>query len=130
MNPVLILGITSIFAALGCYSAGFIAHQKRRIVTRAVVSLLAAGVFLDLLATVCMLAIARGPILSAHGILGFSATALMIVAFALVWRHRRRVGEQLVPRALFLYVRLAYGCWVTAFVSGLVVAARRGGSGA
>ena len=87
MNPVLILGITSIVAALGCYSAGF-------------------------------------------GILGFSATALMIVALALVWRHRRRVGEQLVPRALFLYVRLAYGCWVTAFVSGLVLAARRGGSGA
>jgi hypothetical protein len=94
------------------------------------VSLLAAGVILDLLATVCMLAIAQGPIFSGHGILGFSATALMIVALALVWRHRRQVGEQVVPRALLLYVRLAYGCWVVAFFSGIVMAARRGGPGA
>lgn len=130
VNPVLILGIASIVAALGCYSAAFMAQERRRKITRAVLSLLAAGVLLDLLATVCMLTIARGPIFSAHGILGFSATALMIVALALAWRHRRRAGEQPVPRALLLYVRLAYGCWVTAFVSGIVMAAGRGGHGA
>ena len=130
MNPILIVGIASITTSLLSYGAGVGTELRRRLVTRGVLLWLGIGVALDLLATVCMISLAKGSIFTPHGFLGFGATAAMIVATGLACRQRQGAVEAPAPGWLRGYTAIAYAAWVTAFVSGILMAARGGHGGA
>jgi hypothetical protein len=130
MNPILIVGIASITSSLLSYGVGVGSELRRRLVTRGVLLWLTIGVALDLLATVCMISVAKGTIFTPHCFLGFGATAAMIIATGLAWRQRQGTAQAPVPGWLIGYTAVAYAAWVTAFVSGILMAASRGHGGA
>lgn len=121
MSPVLVTGTIVVNLALIAYSIGIFTEQRRRRISRLVVRSLTAGVVLDLVATGCMIVgSSRGPF-TAHGLLGFSSLAAMLVETSLAWRHRLKHGEAVVPVWLHRYSRLAYGWWVVAYITGALL---------
>ena len=128
MNPILITGTIIVNLALIFYGVGIVIEQRSRRVGRAVVSFLTAGVIFDLVATGCMIVGSSRGAFTAHGLLGFSSLAAMLLETGFAWRHRLRQGDTEVPTWLHRYSRLAYGWWIVAYVTGFaLVMAKRGG---
>lgn len=121
MSPILVAGTTIVNLALLCYTVGIFTVQRRHRVTRRVVTFLTLGVILDLIATGCMIAGSSSGPFTAHGLLGFSSLAAMLLETSFAWRHRRRQGEAEVPPWLHKYSRLAYAWWVVAYITGAVL---------
>lgn len=118
MGPLLVAGTTIVNLALICYTIGVFTQQRRHRITRRVVIFLTLGVIFDLIATGCMIAgSSRGPF-TAHGLLGFSSLAAMLLETSFAWRHRLQHGEGRVLPWLHQYSRLAYGWWVLAYLTG------------
>ena len=126
MSPILIAGTIIVNLALICYTIGIVTEQRQRRVSRRVVSFLTAGVIFDLVATGCMIAGSSSGPFTAHGLLGFSSLAAMLVETGLAWRHRTRHGEAVVPDWLHRYSRLAYGWWVVAYITGAFLVMSKG----
>jgi hypothetical protein len=125
MNPLRMAAVTCVTVALVLYTIGTVRIQRARRAITGARAFLTAGVALDVVATTLMvLASARG--LTLHGVLGYSALALMAADVALIWRHWRRHRDRETPRALHLYSRWAYLYWVAAYFTGaaLVMASR------
>ena len=79
MNSVLIAGTIIVNLALVFYTIGIVIEQRRRQVSGRVVTFLTAGVIFDIVATGCMIAgSSKGPF-TAHGLLGFSSLAAMLL---------------------------------------------------
>lgn len=129
MNPILIAGIVIVNLALISYAIGIIGEQRSHRVSRRILAFLVAGVILDVTATACMIAGSSHGWLTPHGILGFSSLAAMLSETYFAWRHRRTHGDDVVPRWLHRWSRLAFGWWVVAYVTGamLVMSARSAG---
>ena len=131
MSPILIAGVVIVNLALVSYGLGIVGEQRSHRVTRRTLDWLRLGVIFDLTATACMIAgSSRGPF-TAHGLLGFSSLAAMVVETSLAWRHHAQHGEGLVPNWLHTYSRVAYGWWIAAYFTGayLVMSAARAGAG-
>jgi len=126
VNPILVTGTIIVNLALVFYGVGIVIEQRSRRVGRTVVSFLTAGVIFDLVATGCMIAgSSRGPF-TAHGLLGFSSLAAMLLETSFAWRHRLRQGDAEVPTWLHRYSRLAYGWWIAAYITGAVLVMSKG----
>ena len=125
MNPLRMAAVTCVTVALALYTIGTLRIQRARRAVAAARGFLTAGVVTDVVATTLMV-LASGRGLTLHGVIGYSALALMAVDLTLVWRHWRRHGETETPRALHLYSRWAYVYWVVAYFTGaaLVMAGR------
>jgi hypothetical protein len=123
MNPILLAGVVIVNLALLAYTAGIVLEQRRRVVTRGALAFLVAGVVFDVAATLCMILGTERSLWTLHGLLGYSALAVMVTDTILIGRHRRREGDGLVPRGLHLYSRLAYAWWVIAYVTGALLVA-------
>lgn len=126
MSPILVAGTIIVNLALLFYTVGIFIEQRRRQVTGVVLGFLTAGVLFDLVATGCMIAgSSRGPF-TAHGLLGFSSLAAMLLETSFAWRHRLRHGDGEVPVWLHRYSRLAYGWWIVAYVTGAILVMTKG----
>lgn len=118
MKPVLIAGTIIVNLALVCYTIGIISEQRKHRVTKSILGLLTVGVIFDITATICMILGSTQSPFTLHGILGYSSLTAMSVDAILIWRHWLRAGENLVPRGLHLYSRIAYIWWVLAYITG------------
>lgn len=127
MPPILTAGIVIVNLALVSYGVGVISEQRSHRVSRAALNWLRIGVVFDIAATACMIAGSGRSPLTAHGLLGFSSLAAMLVETLLAWRHRARLGDAEVSRGLHLYSRIAYGWWVVAYVTGAYLVMGRAG---
>jgi hypothetical protein len=118
--------VTTVTIALGLYTAGALREQRTHRVGVAVKRLLGAGVCFDIAATALMIVASKSLAPTLHGVLGYSALALMLSDTALLWRHARERGDAAVGGALHLYSRFAYLYWVAAYFTGaaLVMAER------
>lgn len=127
MSPVLMAGTLIVNLALVFYTIGIVSEQRGRRITKRVLIFLTAGVTFDIIATACMITgSSKGPF-TAHGFLGYSSLAAMLLETFFAWRYRLKAGEALVPDWLHRYSRLAYSWWVIAYITGaLLVMARRG----
>jgi hypothetical protein len=121
--------VTTVTAALGLYTAGTLREMRLRRATPGVRNLLAVGVVFDVTATALMIAASRAEGITVHGLLGYSALALMASDTFLIWRHAKQRGDAPIGRGLHLYSRVAYLYWVAAYFTGaaLVMLAKRGG---
>lgn len=128
MKTVVLVGIVVVVLALAAYTAGIVALLRSRRATARAVGYLSAGVALDLVSTGCMVAAAEGPLLTPHGIVGFSALGGMIVLTVLAWRLRLGRGEEDLPVWVRALARLAYAWWVVAFFTGAGMAMSRHGA--
>jgi len=127
VSPILMAGTLIVNLALVFYTIGIVLEQRSHRITKRVLIFLTAGVTFDIIATACMITgSSKGPF-TAHGFLGYSSLAAMLLETFFAWRYRLKAGEALVPDWLHRYSRLAYSWWVIAYITGaLLVMARRG----
>jgi len=127
MSPILIAGTIIVNLALVSYAIGIIAEQRSHRVSAATLNWLRFGVVLDITATACMIAGSSSGPFTAHGLLGFSSLAAMIVETSLAWRHRSASGNEPVPGSLHQYSRIAFGWWIAAYITGAVLVMSKAG---
>ena len=121
MNTALILGSIIVNCALLAYSIGVFFEQKRGRIDAQVVRFLCIGLTLDITATICMIiGSPNGPI-TLHGLIGYSALAVMFVDTVWVLRLWRAGTQQSTPAKLHLYTRIAYSWWVVAYFAGIAL---------
>jgi len=122
MNSLLIVGTRIVVFALIAYSIAIITEQRKKIVTRLVLTFLTLGIVLDISATVFMIAGSQNSPFTLHGMLGYSSLTAMVVDTVLIWKCRLKNGLSCtVPFKLHLYSRLAYIWWVLAFITGALI---------
>jgi len=122
MNPTLTRAVIVVTCALACYSLGVITEQRSHRITGVVLGFLSVGVLLDISSTTLMIIGSRRIPITFHGFIGYSALAAMLLDTILVWRFRTKKQDEVVPRGLNLYTRLAYSWWVVAYIAGAVIA--------
>lgn len=118
MDPLRMAAVTTVTAALGLYTAGTMREMKLRRATAGVRNLLAVGVVFDVTATALMIVASKAEGITVHGLLGYSALALMGSDTFLIWRHAKRHGDGVIGKGLHLYSRIAYVYWVAAYFTG------------
>ena len=126
MNPIRMAAVGTVTLALIMYSIGTLKEQRSHLASAGARGFLTSGVLLDIIATVLMVVATGKFALTLHGVIGYSALALMLLETVLLWRHWRANGRTQVPRGLHLFSRFAYLYWVAAYVTGaaLVMAER------
>ncbi len=110
--------VGTVTLALALYTIGTVMEQRSHRVTPGVRGFLTVGVFFDVTATILMIVASRSLTPTVHGVLGYSALALMLTDTILLWRHALARGQQAVGRGLHLYSRVAYLYWVAAYFTG------------
>jgi EamA domain-containing membrane protein RarD len=119
LNPFLITGMFIVVFALMSYSAAIFFEVKTRLASRAVLGFFTAGVIFDITSTTFMILGSRHIPITPHGLLGYSALAVMLIDAVLLWRHRMTKGAGVkIPRGLHIYSITAYSWWVLAFIAG------------
>ncbi len=125
MNPVRIAAVATVTAALVLYGVGTFRERRAGRATAGVRGFLSAGLACDVLATLLMIVATGGLSLTLHGLLGYSALALMTVDVVLLRGHWRAHGDAPLPAGKRRYATLAYAYWVFAYVAGAALVASR-----
>ena len=119
MNTLLIAGSIVVTLALIFYSIAIITEQRTGIISRRVLIFLSLGLALDISATALMILGSRNNPFTFHGILGYSALAVMIAETYLIWKIFIMNGINAeVGRPAHLFSRYAYTWWVIAYITG------------
>ena len=98
-----------------------ITEQRRCCISKRVLVFLTGGIALDISSTTLMIIGSHNIPLTIHGIIGYTALAIMLADTILVWRFWIRNRDIHVPRSLNLYTRYAYGWWVIASIAGAII---------
>jgi hypothetical protein len=126
MSHYSMIGAGIVIFALLSYSLSIITEQRKRLVTPFVLRFLTMGIVLDITATIFMIIGSKSGAFTLHGILGYSSLAAMLIDTILIWQfHLGSKPGDLVPSKLHIYSRLAYGWWVIAFITGLLLVMMR-----
>lgn len=124
MKPMLIAGIIIVNLALISYSIAIISEQRKKLVNTFVLIFLTIGVILDISATVCMILGSANSFATLHGLLGYSALAVMLIDAALLWKlWMIKKKSASVSQRLHLYSRYAFIWWVMAYITGALIVA-------
>lgn len=124
MSPVLIAGVIIVNLALIAYSIAVITEQRKKIVNTFVLTFITAGVILDITATICMIIGSANSFASVHGLIGYSALAVMLMDGILLWKSWLITKNPApVSKKLHLYSRYAYSWWVIAYITGAFIVA-------
>ena len=122
MNPTLTRAVAVVTFALIFYSIAVITEQRKRCISKLVLTFLTAGVLFDISSTILMIVGSRKIPITIHGFIGYTALIAMLIDTIMIWRFWRRNGGIQVPRGLNIFTRLAYGWWVIAYIAGALIA--------
>ena len=122
MNPTLIRAVIVVTFALVSYSIAVVSEQRKRYISKFILTLLTVGVFLDISSTTLMIIGSRKIPFTVHGFIGYTALMVMLIDAILIWRFWRKNGEIDVSRGLNIYTRLAYVWWAIAYFAGVIIA--------
>lgn len=120
MNPTIVKAVVVVTCALVSYSIAIITEQRKKSITKFVLTFLTLGVTLDITSTVLMIMGSSG--ITYHGFIGWSALLVMLVDAILIWRYWVKNKNATVSRGLNLYTRYAYAWWVVAYIAGAIIA--------
>jgi hypothetical protein len=119
MNTLLVVGTRIVILALIFYGIGIFIEQKKRLVTNYVLFALTIGILLDITATAFMIIGSSNSPFTLHGVIGYSALAVMLIDTSLIWRfHLTKGATEKVGKSLHIYSRYAFSWWVIAFITG------------
>ena len=125
MSPVILFGVVTVNLALVAYTMGVIAEHRSRRASGFVLGVFTMAVLFDLVATGCMMAGSHKPWFTPHGIVGYLALGVMVVAVARLWGLRRQGPDAGIPRGPHVFLRVAYVAWLVAYAIGATLAAKR-----
>jgi len=125
LSPVILFGIVAINLALVAYTVGVIAAHRYRRASAFVLGVFALAVVFDVIATGCMVAGSHKPWFTPHGIVGYAALGVMVVAVARLWALRRQGPNPEIPAGLRVFLLGAYVVWLIAFGIGAALASMR-----
>jgi hypothetical protein len=120
LNPTITKAVIVVTCAMVSYSIAVIREQRKKSITKFVLTFLTLGVVLDITSTVLMIMGSSG--ITYHGFIGWSALLVMLIDAVLIWRYWRKNKSATVSRGVNLYTRYAYGWWVVAYIAGAVIA--------
>ena len=124
MSPILLAGVIIVNLALISYSVAIITEQRKKVVSKFVLSFLTVGVILDITATICMIIGSENSIITFHGVIGYLALAVMLIDAILLWKAWLvNKSTSQVSKSLHLYSRYAYSWWVIAYITGAIIVA-------
>ena len=122
MKPVLIAGTSLVNIALISYSVYIFHERKTKLATKKVLIFLTAGVFFDIIATICMIAGSSQGAFTLHGIIGYSSLLGMVTDAFFTWKIRVKNGIGTpIPASLHKYSLVAYIWWIVAYLTGIVL---------
>ena len=122
MKPIIIVGTIVVNFALLFYTLFIIQKFKQKKATSKLLFFLTGGVFLDIIATACMIIGSENSPFSAHGILGYSSLSAMLIDCLLIWSHKKKHPDgTLFTKQLSVYSTIAYSWWVLAYITGAVM---------
>ncbi|HMF32940.1 MAG TPA: hypothetical protein VKK79_16070 [Candidatus Lokiarchaeia archaeon] len=122
MNSILIGAIVVVTFALAFYSIAVIAEQRKSAISKVVLLFITTGVCCDVTSTILMIVGSNNIPFTIHGVLGYTALAVMLVDTGRIWRFwRKNGGGTIVPRKLHLYTRIAYCWWIIAYIAGAII---------
>ncbi len=125
MSPVILFGVVAINLALVAYTIGIIAIARRRTVSAFVLRVFTLAVALDVVATGCMVAGSDKPWFTPHGVVGYLALLVMVVAVTRLWRFSRRGPDAEIPAGLRVFLWIAYVVWFLAYYIGMFLPSQR-----
>ncbi|MCY1722203.1 hypothetical protein OU798_17750 [Prolixibacteraceae bacterium Z1-6] len=122
MNPLAIVGAFIITFSLLAYGIGSISLIRFKIVGSIVLIFLSLGLVFDMAAIALMIVGARETSFTLHGLLGYSAYLVMLVASIGVWRVYFKHGiDSRITKPLLRYTKFAYLWWVIAYFTGSLI---------
>jgi hypothetical protein len=123
MSYVIIAGVILIHIAFILYSVFIYKEHKYKRATTGLLIFITAAVTFDISATVCMMIGTAEKYFSLHGILGYTALAVMVTDAIFIWRHYNKFGSE-VPfsKTLNRNSKLGYILWLIAFFTGEMLA--------
>jgi len=123
MSYVIIAGVILIHIAFVLYSVFIYKEHKYKRATTGLLAFITAAVLFDISATVCMMIGTAEKYFSLHGILGYTALAVMVTDAIFIWRHYNKFGSE-VPfsKTLNRNSKLGYILWLIAFFTGEMLA--------
>jgi hypothetical protein len=125
LSPVILFGVLSINLALVAYTAGMIGAHRRWRASAFVLGAFTLAVAFDVVATGCMVAGSRRPWFTPHGIVGYLALLVMVVAVGRLWGLRGQGPDAEIPAGLRVFLRVAYVAWLIAYSIGVALAMMR-----
>jgi len=120
LNPTIVKAVIVVTCALLSYSIAVLTEQRKKSITKFVLTFLTLGVVLDITSTVLMIMGSSG--ITYHGFIGWSALLVMLIDAVLIWRYWLKNKSATVSRGLNLYTSYAYGWWVVAYIAGAAIA--------
>ena len=123
MSLIILAGVVLIHIAAVLYTIFIIKEFKYKRAVHGVTRFITAAVIFDVAATSCMMIGTTETYFTTHGILGYTALAVMVTDAVLIWRHRKKHGSE-VPFSKNLHRVSMYGymLWVLAFATGEYIA--------
>lgn len=123
MSYVIIAGVILIHIALILYSVFIYKEHKYKRATKGLLVFITAAVLFDISATACMMIGTAEKYFTLHGILGYTALAVMVTDAIFIWRHYNKFGSE-VPFSdtLNRNSKLGYILWLIAFFTGEMLA--------
>lgn len=124
MKTILLIGSIVVTLALFFYSIGIITEQRKRRISRFVLTFLSMGLISDISATICMIIGSSNSPFTFHGFIGYTGLLLMIIETILAYRFYRANGKDVeVTKGLHRYSAIAYGIWVLVYITGAALVA-------
>lgn len=121
MNPTILTGVICVTTALILFTVLTIRTQKSKRINKCVLSGFALAVLLDLTALISMSIVAERPF-NIHGAIGYSAFLIMAIGVVRLGIAVYKGSDQL-PASLGLYMKYAYGYWLLAYITGVLMSA-------
>ncbi len=121
MKPLVLFGTISVTTALILFTFATIKLLKNKNLTKCMVGVFIAAVVLDLTALICMTLVASHPPFTIHGIIGYSAFALMLIGVVRITLQFSKDAST-IPGNLLNYMKYIFIYWVLAYFTGAFMA--------
>jgi len=123
MSYVIISGVILIHIALVLYTIFIFKEHKYKRATKGLLVAITSAVLFDISATVCMMVGVAEEYFTLHGVLGYTALAVMVTEAIFIWKHYLNFGSETpFSKMLNKSSKFGYGLWLVAFFTGEILA--------
>lgn len=124
MKTILLIGSIVVTLALISYSIGIITEQRKKRISKTVLTFLTMGLAMDITATICMVIGSSNSPFTFHGFIGYTGLLAMIIETIAAYKFYLANGPQVkVSKKLHVYSLASYLLWVAVYITGSLLVA-------